>query len=165
VAKMPFKKYKKLKGERVMREKNFNERVKELKEKYEGVNDFDFETIIQLEDEYHRLLKNNPEHTKRRSEILTMRRDLSSRLKIKPEERNDMYIEPDRDRITIYYNGKISYIREPTYKDAVNRLYELIDTTKFNIYVNTIGVGQGFADELENRNIEYKELKRYLATK
>ena len=71
------------KGERIMEKKGFGERVNELKEKYVGVNDFDFETIVRLEDEYNELLETNPEHTKRRSEILRMRHDLTGRLRFK----------------------------------------------------------------------------------
>ena len=71
------------KGERVMEKKGFDERVNELKEKYVGVNDFDFETIVRLEDEYNELLETNPEHTKRRSELLRMRYDLTGRLRFK----------------------------------------------------------------------------------
>lgn len=65
------------------RELKVQKRISELKEKYEGVNDFDFETIVQLEDEYSKVTELNPEHTKRRSEILMMRRDLLNNLKQK----------------------------------------------------------------------------------
>ena len=69
-----------------MKKKDFDERVCELKEKYVGVNDFDFETIVMLEDEYYSLLENNPEHTKRRREVLDMRYRLLSNLRPKRNE-------------------------------------------------------------------------------
>ena len=69
-----------------MRENNFSERVKELKEKYVGVSDFDFEVIIKLEDEYSKLSETNPEHTKRRGDILDMRYRLLSNLRPKRRE-------------------------------------------------------------------------------
>ena len=71
------------KGERVMEKKGFDERVCELKEKYVGVSDFDFETIIALEDEYSKLSETNPEHTKRRRDVLDMRYRLLSNLRPK----------------------------------------------------------------------------------
>lgn len=67
-----------------MREnKSFEERLKELKDKYEGTNEFDFTTILGLEDEYGKLTNDNPEHTKRRGEILEMRRRLIDRFRWK----------------------------------------------------------------------------------
>ena len=57
-----------------MREsKSFEERLKELKEKYEAVGDFEFNSILDLEDEYNHVRKENIEHTKRRQDILDMR--------------------------------------------------------------------------------------------
>ena len=65
-----------------MREKGFEGRLLELKDKYEG-EDFDFITILKLEDEYNNLTDSNPEHTKRRREILDMRDRLKGRLMYK----------------------------------------------------------------------------------
>ena len=56
-----------------MREKNFEERLQELKNKYESTNEFDLITVLKLEDEYSKLTSTNPEHTKRRREVLDMR--------------------------------------------------------------------------------------------
>ena len=64
-----------------MREnKSFEERLQELKDKYDGTSEFDFITILELENEYSKLTNNNPEHTKRRSELLDMRSRLTDRL-------------------------------------------------------------------------------------
>lgn len=148
-----------------MRESNFDERVCELKEKYVGVSDFDFETIIALEDEYSKLSETNPEHTKRRSEILRMRHELLRNLMCKPKEnKEDMYIDIGRDKCIIYCNGKISYINAHnyTYNEIVGMICEVCDINKFNIYVDTLGFGMGIADELHNRNIEFKEVERAL---
>lgn len=67
-----------------MREnKGFDERLQELKDKYDSTSEFDFITILELEDEYSKLTNGNPEHTKRRSELLEMRRRLTDRLRWK----------------------------------------------------------------------------------
>ena len=66
-----------------MKEKSFEERVNELKEKYEGINDFDIEAIVNLEIEYEVLSESNPEHTKRRNEVLNMRHRLLCNLRPK----------------------------------------------------------------------------------
>ena len=58
-----------------MREKSFEERLNALKDAYGG-NEFDIVAIIELEDEYTKITKENPEHTKRRQEILDMRHRL-----------------------------------------------------------------------------------------
>lgn len=56
-----------------MREKkNREERLKELEFLYYG-SDFEFNTIVDLEMEYEQLTEKQPEHTKRRREILDMR--------------------------------------------------------------------------------------------
>lgn len=60
-------------------EKTFEERLEELKAMYDG-SDFDFITILKLENEYNEILLSNPDHTKKRSEILEMRRRLIDRL-------------------------------------------------------------------------------------
>ena len=67
-----------------MREnKTFEKRLQELKDVYAGVSDFDFITVLNLEDEYDKIIKDNPDHTKRRSEILEMRRRLMDRFRWK----------------------------------------------------------------------------------
>lgn len=61
-----------------MREKkSFEIRLQELKDRYVHSGDFDLITILELEDEYGEIDKN---HTKRRSEVLDMRRRLMDRL-------------------------------------------------------------------------------------
>lgn len=66
-----------------MREsKGFDVRLQEMKFMYAG-SDFDFITILNLEDEYDKITKDNPDHTKKRSEILEMRRRLTDRLRLK----------------------------------------------------------------------------------
>ena len=61
----------------------FEKRLQDLQSKYEGENDFDLITIVKLEDEYNCLTITNPEHTKRRREILDMRDRLKGRLRFK----------------------------------------------------------------------------------
>lgn len=65
-----------------MREsKSFEERLQELRDKYEPINDFDLISILKLEDEYNFVLIENAEHTKRRRDILDMRYRLLSNLR------------------------------------------------------------------------------------
>lgn len=53
-------------------EKGFEERLKTLKSNYYG-NEFDFNTIVNLEIEYEKITEKEPQHTKRRRELLDMR--------------------------------------------------------------------------------------------
>ena len=67
-----------------MREsKSFEERLQELKDKYESINDFDLISVLKLEDEYNNVLIENADYTKRRRDILDMRYRLLSNLKYK----------------------------------------------------------------------------------
>ena len=67
-----------------MREnKSFEVRLQELKDKYESISDFEFIAILDLEDEYNNVSKENTEHTKRRRDILDMRYRLLRELRLK----------------------------------------------------------------------------------
>jgi len=146
-----------------MREKKINERLQELKERYDRINDFDFEAIIELEDEYDKLTKTNPEHTKRRREILDMRDRLLCRLKIKPKEiERDVYIDVYRNKdkfsVIIYYNGRAIYINGGLFSDVVDVIgkYQLLENK--NIYLDKNGIGIGIAEELDKRGVKYNKL-------
>ena len=81
----PLKKYKIIKGESFVRESDKNtvdKRIYEFKSKYElsPMDEFDLRTMFELEEEYNSLSSSNPDHTRRRSELLKMRYDLKGRL-------------------------------------------------------------------------------------
>lgn len=61
--------------------KSKEERLDRLKEVYEG-SDFDFNTVVDLEMEYEQLTEHQPEHTRRRKEILDMRNKQLYNLKL-----------------------------------------------------------------------------------
>ncbi len=81
------------------------------------------------------------------------------------KDKKDIYIEPDRDRLTLYYDGKIGYIKlsdSTSCKDIVDMLCNFVDISKFNIHVNTSGIGKSIGDELKNRDIVFNDARRFL---
>lgn len=64
-------------------DKDFNERLQELKEKYDGINDFDLSVVLHLEDEFMNVSTTNPDHTRRRRDILDMRHKILCNLRPK----------------------------------------------------------------------------------
>ena len=144
--------------------KEFTERLCELEEKYESVNEFDFITILKLEDEYKQLLENNPEHTKRRSETLEMRRRLLDRMRNKPKpEKKDMYVDTNKDKCTIFFNGAIyplSANRFDSTSDMINHTANFLKSqSDNNIYVDTNGYGAMLADALIEKEVKYNKMK------
>lgn len=126
--------------------KSFDMRLEELKEKYEASNDFDFITILDLEDEYSKLAETNPEHTKRRQEILRMRYDLTGRLKSKSKSKpvkKDMYIDVDATRRgLVYFDSEINHIptEDISFENIVDSILRIIDISflsldNVNIYI------------------------------
>ena len=149
-----------------MREKlSFEERLKSMQERYDVDDDsiFDLATMIRLEDEYELVSDKQPEHTKRRQEILRMRDDIRRNFTIRPifQQKVDLYIDTYRNNglmsFTIYCDGKMHNIANLSYKDIVDRLI-CIGIKNKNIFIDTIGVGKGLADELDSQGIRYKKL-------
>jgi hypothetical protein len=146
-----------------MRESNFHERVCELKEKYVGVSDFDFETIIKLEDEYSKLSETNPEHTKRRGDILRMRHELLRNLMCKPKEnKKDMYIDIGRNKCIVCCDGKIFYIDTNGLK--FSNIIEVISSRFGNfedksIFIDKRGIGMGLTDAFDDKGVQYTDIE------
>ncbi len=148
--------------------------MEELKKRHVSVNDFDFETIIALEDEYNNLSGDWPECTKRKNEILLMRRDLIRNLKHKQPQNIDVYIDLDRTRCIVYWNGQmfsIDYIDYKAAKLTFDNIVDVIDSKlngfdNKNIYIDTHGLGMGIAGVFDSRGINYKSIKlvRYKTT-
>lgn len=153
-----------------MREnKNLKERLQELKEKYEPISDFDLIKVLELEDEYDLVSLTNPDHTRRRKEILDMRYRLLMNCKNKQhnEVKKDMYIYPYVNRLAIYYDGKIGFIKtsdSTSCKDAVDMLFKSVDISKFNININTLGIGVSIGEEFKSRNIIFNECEEIFIT-
>ncbi len=86
------------------------------------------------------------------------------RKKVTDDNTKDMYIDVARVNgggtatALVYCNGKITYIKEKTFKDIVD-IIENHTVEDKNIYIDTFGIGKGVADELDSRNIKYKKLE------
>lgn len=158
----PLKKYKIQEGESFMGEKGVEGRLLELKDKYEAVNDFDFTTILELEDEYKAVAQDSPDHTRKRSEILEMRRRLLDRLNVKPKsDKEDIYVDVSaidhhQTVVTIYDNGTATYINSRPIPVIADIIESMLKDKK--VYIDTRGIGRGLADELDARNIKYHNI-------
>lgn len=150
--------------------KTFEERVNELKRIYDGVNDFDFETIIRLEDEYNSCPL---EHTTRRKEILRMRNELFKNLiaqhttnlaqsRENKHNSRDVYIDwaenGHKFSAMIYYDGRMYYINGDNISDVAQTVGSLTWLKNKNIYLMCNGFGVVIADELKSKGIKYNSL-------
>ncbi len=134
-----------------MREKNIKEAIKEMQDKYviTPLELFELNAIFELEDEYLKLVKANPEHTKRRQELLLMRNRLKQGFRYIPKK--DVYIDFGDECVTVYYDNHILCIKERNEEKVFNILnyHKLLENTLIHIKA------PGVCDELSSSFIRY----------